>query len=104
MERNTLLAIALSALVLYSYAVIFPPPKQTVPLKNSQNTTAQVLAPTNSVPTVIPVNSGEQPTILLNKTSDYEIKTKNTNISFTNVGGLLHNVYFIGKVSISSLV
>ena len=35
--------------------------------------------------------------MLLNKTIDYEIKTTDSNISYTNVGGSLHNINFLSN-------
>ena len=97
MERNTLLAIVLSALVLFSYQAIFVAPKQAELLKNTQTNAAQSVINENPPLSTLPaINSGVT-TVAVNKTIDYESKTPNSNISYTNVGGSLHKIEFIGN-------
>ena len=50
MERNTLLAIVLSAIVLFTYQALFVPPKQPDLPKNTQPIAAQGIKETNSSP------------------------------------------------------
>ncbi len=95
MERNTLLAIVLSAVVLFSYQAIFIAPKQAELLKNSQLSAAQNVTEKSISPNIIVPNSGVETTSTVNKTQDYEIKTTNEDISYTNVGGSLHKIDFI---------
>jgi YidC/Oxa1 family membrane protein insertase len=104
MERNTLLAIVLSALVLFSYQAIFVAPKQATPvtgqtelLKNSQSTAAQSVSVTNNPQPVIAPNNAIETTNIINKTIDYELKTTDSDLSYTNVGGSLHNIDFLGN-------
>src|ERR1017187_4881509 len=97
MERNTLLAIVLSALVLFSYQAIFVAPKQQEILKNSQVLEKQSVSATNTPLATIPANNNTKTTNSVNKTEDYELKTTEQNISFTKVGGSLHNIDFIGN-------
>ena len=97
MERNTLLAIALSALVLFGYQAIFVPPKHENPQINAQVIATQVVSNVSSVATVSPANSVTEPTNLVNKTADYDIKTTADVFSFSNVGGSLHKIDFIGN-------
>jgi len=97
MERNTILAIILYALVLFAYQAIFVSPKQAGLSNNSQLNEAQgVSAISNPLPVTAPNNAIET-TSVVNKTIDYEIKTTDSDISYTNVGGSLHNVDFIGN-------
>ncbi len=105
MERNTLLAIVLSALVLFSYQAIFVAPKQALPqagqaelLKSSQSTAAQSVSSINTPSPATVQNNVIETTKLVNKTIDYEFKTIDADISYTNVGGSLHNVNFLGNI------
>ena len=97
MERNTLLAVILSALVLFSYQAIFTPPKQAEVAKNTQPIVTQSFSTINSPTTEIPQSSVTQTTNTVNKTADFELKTTDSNVSYTNVGGSLHNINFIGN-------
>ncbi len=97
MERNTILAIALSALVLFTYQAFFVAPKQAELLKTSQNIAAQSVSTISNPPAVITPNKASETTNIVNKTIDYEIKTTDSDISYTNVGGSLHSVDFIGN-------
>jgi len=97
MERNTLLAIVLSAAVLFSYQAIFVAPKQAGLLKNSQSTAAQSVSVINNPPSATAPNNSIETTNILNKTIDYKLKTTDSDISYTNVGGSLHNINFIGN-------
>ena len=99
MDRNTILAIVLSALVLFSYQAIFVAPKQTELLKNTQAIENKDVVQTSVVPQPATSTILKETTSLVKKTTDYEIKTKETNFSYTNVGGSLHNVDFIGNPS-----
>ena len=97
MERNTILAIVLSAVVLFTYQAIFVAPKQPDLLKNTQSTAVQnVTTQIAASSTISPVNTIES-TNALNKTIDYSIKTSESDISYTNVGGSLHNIDFLGN-------
>ena len=95
MERNTILAIVLSALVLFGYQAIFVPPKQSEPLKNSQTIAAQSVSATSSAQQAPIVSNTSETTNVINKTEDYEIKNKNAVYSYTNVGGSLHKIDFL---------
>jgi YidC/Oxa1 family membrane protein insertase len=104
MERNTVLAIVLSAIVLFVYQSIFVPPKQALPVTrqaevtiNSQSTGAQSFTSINAPPASIATKFSEETTNNVNKTSDYELKTTEAGISYTNVGGSLHNIDFLGN-------
>jgi len=99
MERNTLLAIALSAIALFSYQALFIAPKQAEALKNAQNNAVQSeIAPETTPVSALP-NAASEPTKYVEKKSDYNIKTTGSNIFFANVGGSLHNVVFEGSNS-----
>ena len=95
MERNTLLAIVLSALVLFSYQAIFAPPKQSDLLKNTQSIANNGVRETNNSPAVAAHDNVSEPTNIINKTTDYEFKTTESNISYTNMGGSLHKIDFL---------
>ncbi len=104
MERNTILAIVLSALVLFTYQAIFIAPKQALPktgqselLKSPQSTAAQNVSAINApLPETTP-NNVSVTTSTVKKTIDYELKTTDSDISYTNVGGSLHNIDFLGN-------
>jgi len=97
MERNTLLAIVLSALVLFTYQAIFIAPKQAESIKNSQNNAAQsVISTSNSPAATASVNNPETTNILKNATY-YEEKTTKSVFSYINVGGSLHKIDFTGN-------
>ena len=93
MERNTILAIILSAIVLFSYQAIFVAPKQ----KDSQSVAAQSVRAISSPLPATSLNNAIETTNIVNKTIDYETKTTDSDISYTNVGGSLHNVDFLGN-------
>lgn len=97
MERNTLLAIVLSAIVLFTYQAIFIAPKQAALLKNSQSTAAQNVTGINTPLSTISSNNETETTSAVNKTTDYELKTPEADISYTNVGGSLHKIDFLGN-------
>jgi YidC/Oxa1 family membrane protein insertase len=97
MERNTLLAIVLSALVLFGYQAIFVAPKQNELLKNSQVIETQTVSTTNSLQTTVPPINAIETTNIVNKTIDYKISTTKAEFSYTNVGGSLHKIDFIGN-------
>jgi len=97
MERNTILAIVLSMLVLFGYQAIFPAPKQPELINNAQINATQQVTSTSSSPAIVPQNNTSQTTSTVVKSTDYEIKTTNKDISFSNVGGALHNINFIGN-------
>jgi YidC/Oxa1 family membrane protein insertase len=94
MERQTLLAIVLSALVLFTYQAIFVAPQQVQKLKNSQSVATEEVKTINTSPSVISSNKPAEPTIPVSKTKDYSIESTNTNYSYTNMGGTLHNIEF----------
>jgi YidC/Oxa1 family membrane protein insertase len=97
MERNTLLAIVLSVVVLFAYQAIFTPPKQQATAINSQNiANINVTDKTSPQPTVS-ANSNTETTKAITKASDFELKTTDSNISFTNMGGSLHKIDFLGN-------
>lgn len=97
MERNTLLAIVLSAVVLFTYQAIFVPPKPPGILNNSQSTAAQSVSTINNPPPATVPISEVKTTKAVNKTIDYELKTTYSAISFTNMGGTLHTIDFLGN-------
>jgi len=97
MERNTLLAFALIAVVVLGYQAIFLPPKQAEQLKNTQVIAAHnlsVLAP--QATETLPNNQSQTTKAIINAT-EYYIKTTNTDFSYINVGGSLHKINFKGK-------
>ena len=95
MERNTFLAIILSAVVLFSYQAIFIAPKQEKSLKSIQNTVTSTAVGTNNSPEGKPASDFTQPTSSADKPDNYEIDTKNKNIFYTDVGGSLHKIVFL---------
>jgi len=97
MERNTLLAIVLSALVLFTYQAIFVAPKHAPLMTNAQIPEVQGVSAISSNPASVSGNSLSETTNVINKTSDYVSKTTQSEISYSNVGGSLHNVNFIGN-------
>lgn len=97
MERNTLLAIVLSALVLFTYQAIFVAPKQAETAINSQVNIVQNISAKSTPLPIMSSNNVTQPTTVVNKPADYIFKTPEANISFTNVGGSLHIIDFLGN-------
>ncbi|HEY5391858.1 MAG TPA: membrane protein insertase YidC [Hanamia sp.] len=97
MERNTLLAIVLSAVVLFAYQAIFPAPKQANLLKSSQTIAVHNVSTTGTVSVDEVSKNEEQSTGIVKRTIDYEITNPNSAFSFTNVGGSLHKIDFIGN-------
>jgi len=115
MERNTILAVVLSALVLFGYQAIFVSPKQP----NSLNVGADLVStrdkgkPTNASPAnelkpnntfvgadLVSARYNSRPSVGGSNpapTADYKIKTTETELSYTNVGGTLHNIDFLGN-------
>ena len=97
MERNTLLAIVLSALVLFTYQTMFVPPKQAIVQSNAQiNATQEIGSTNNSLPVSTPVSS-TQTTTSLEKPIDFVLKTTEAVFSYTKMGGSLHNIDFLGN-------
>jgi len=97
MERNTLLAIVLSAVVLFGYQAIFVAPKQVEQAKSAALVPTQTsIATSNSAISLSP-NVSQETTNAVLKTSDYNIKTTETNFLYSNMGGSLHQVDFIGN-------
>jgi YidC/Oxa1 family membrane protein insertase len=94
MERNTLLAIVLSAAVLFTYQSIFVAPKQAELLKNAQIIDTQRVSVINASLSGKILNNEEVPTKEDYKTEKYDLKTTYSNISYTSMGGSLHNVDF----------
>jgi len=99
MERNTLLAIVLSAAVLFTYQAIFVPPKPVEMLKNPQSTAVQSVSAINNPLSETAPNNSIKTTNVVNKTLDYELKTTDADISYTNLGGSLHKIDFSGNKS-----
>jgi len=97
MDRNTLLAIVLSAVVLFTYQAIFVAPKQVEVLKNPQVNAVEPVITVNSTPQAASANHQLETTSAIIKPVNYELKTKSMNLYFTNMGGSLHNVEFIGN-------
>lgn len=92
MDKNTILAIALSMVVLSLYQGIFVLPKREAMLKNTQVGAghAQPLQEAGST-SQSPVET-QKPTITNIKEEIYRIKTINIILELSNVGGLLHNI------------
>jgi YidC/Oxa1 family membrane protein insertase len=97
MERNTLLAIVLSALVLFSYQAIFIAPQKAKQLESSQNTAKQEVITKNNAPAVASSNSLTSTISSINLPADYKLETQRMDVSYINVGGSLHNVNFINN-------
>jgi YidC/Oxa1 family membrane protein insertase len=97
MDRNTILAIILSTLVLFTYQAIFVAPKQAEVTKSTQSTAVQSVTPISPSSTTSTPNISEETTNNINKTIDYELKTTEADFSYTNVGGSLHNIDFLGN-------
>ncbi len=94
MDRNTLLAIVLAAAVLFAYQTVFVPPKAPPSVNNPQNTAQQHVASNIDNQIAESQKTHELSTNVPDKTSDYDIKSTDKDISFTNVGGSLHKVEF----------
>jgi len=97
MERNTILAIVLSMVVLFAYQTIFVAPKQAQTVNSAQNSITPTLSATSNAPSAILPSNQPQPTGIIEKRISYESKTKESVISYTNVGGSLHKIDFIGN-------
>jgi len=97
MERNTILAIILSLFVLFSYQAIFVAPKQAELSKIPQTTTAQSLNANNNSSLAVSPNIDTQTTSAIIKTEDYKVSTKEAVFSYTNMGGSLHKIDFLGN-------
>ncbi len=95
MERNTLLAIVLSAAVLFLYQGIFAPPKPQKSLINSQINATQDITTNKVVQQDVNQNIQEKTTVNIEKPVDLKIETTGSVLSFTNVGGSLHNIEFL---------
>ena len=95
MERNTLLAIVLSAVVLFAYQAIFVAPKQAGMSKNSQSTGAQSVSTINNLSSSVTSNNTQETTSIVKKTADYELSATDSKFSYTNMGGSLHNIDFL---------
>jgi len=97
MERNTILAVVLSILVLLCYQTIFPAPKHPELPNNSQTIAANSVGSNSAIPSSTGVNTLQSTTNAVEKTTDFETKTTTTDLSYSNVGGSLHKVDFIGN-------
>ena len=95
MERNTILAIVLSALVLFGYQTIFVAPKQAELAKSEQvSTNPKEIEKTISAATVQSINETKSTNTSV-KPIEVILKTTNSEFYFSNVGGSLHNVNFL---------
>jgi len=97
MEKNTLLAVVLAALVFFVYQTVFIPPPHVATTTNSQNNVVQESVKTENSDTGASPAFKETPTSPIKKTIDFEIKSTNAIFYYTNVGGSLHKVDFIGN-------
>jgi len=95
MERNTILAVALSVLVLFTYQSIFQAPKTVKVSNSSQTIVSQQLASNNTtLPSVGNQESGTS-TSGLDEATTSIINTTKSSLYFTNVGAVLHKIDFI---------
>ena len=97
MEKNTLLAIVLSALVFFAYQALFAPPQHAQVAMNMQNNSAQEPTISNESVAGVPTSNNEETKKTIKKPVDYEIQSTGAVLSYTNVGGTLHNVAFSGN-------
>jgi len=97
MERNTLFAVVLSALVLFAYQAFFVPPKQVQISKTTQTTVNNSVTDNAVATTPSPASIYSQTTSVSEKTDDYTIENPQEHISYTNMGGSLHKIDFIGN-------
>jgi len=97
MERNTILAVMLACLVVFVYGTIFQSPKHSPALTNSQTTGNNI--DTSNYPASQAINTEitKQSTSEQIKTEIYKLSTTKSDISYTNVGGSLHNIDFLGN-------
>ena len=96
MEKNTFIAIILSALIFFAYQAIFVPPQHAQTVINAQiNATQEVTTKSASATETLP-NITEETKKPIEKHVDYEVKSTDTALYYTNVGGTLHNIDFIG--------
>ncbi|MDE2009539.1 MAG: membrane protein insertase YidC [Candidatus Omnitrophica bacterium] len=94
MERNTLLAIILSAVILFAYQAFFVPPKPTT-VVNAQLRQTAVVKNTPESPSHVKYS---EPTKAVKKSINYKIEAINSIFSYSDVGGLLHKIDFLGNV------
>ncbi|MDE2221676.1 MAG: YidC/Oxa1 family insertase periplasmic-domain containing protein [Candidatus Omnitrophica bacterium] len=97
MERNTLVAILLSAALLFTYQALFVAPKPLHTLNKSQLTQKNEVINEENIKESQPKKLNETTTSEVKKTDDYTIKTHKSIFSFSKVGGLLHNTKFLGS-------
>jgi YidC/Oxa1 family membrane protein insertase len=96
MERNTLIAIVLSALVLFAYQSIFTPPKLPETVNKLQVNGIKDVKDVTTPPAQ-PLDTKTTNTTI--KPEYFDIKTTQKDISFSNVGGSLHKIDFPGNIS-----
>jgi len=83
MDRNTILAVVLSA-VFYYLPAIFPASKHTESLKNVQSVAVESIGAKNASPIALFLMAKKNHQCH-KQVIDYEIKTTESNVSFTNV-------------------
>jgi len=95
MEKNTLTAIVLSALVFFAYQAFFVPPQQHAPMAvNMQNNTAQEATTKNNLATETLPKNNEEPKKAIKNSVDYKVQSTDVDLYYTNVGGDLHKAVF----------
>ena len=97
MEKNTLIAIVLSAAVFFAYQALFVPPQHPQTSINMQNNVAQEVTSKSSLATEpLPINN-EETKKTVKKPVDYETQSTDVVLSYTKVGGSLHSIGFPGN-------
>ncbi len=93
MERNTLLAIVLSVLVLFGYEIIFvAPAKRAELLKNSQSVANKELNKESTASSSVIALNQEKPTTASENAIISEIHSTRTTVELSNIGASLHKI------------
>lgn len=99
MDKNTILALFLSACVLFGYDAIFGVPKRAEMLKKKQEAAIAEVASKTDATTIVSnanpsskQNDSKKPLPVLFTAEDNDIVNQKTGISISNMGGALHNI------------
>ena len=91
MERNTIVAFLLCALIFIGYESIFPPPKPALVPQTLHNTTVTTQLSNTSTPMPLSNQSG----LPAFKPALFQMNSNPVQLSFSNEGGSLQNINFI---------
>ncbi len=92
MDKNTALALVLSACVLFGYDAFFGAPKRAEMLKKQQTIATKEVTTKSIVTSPEAPKTVTTPPAFTFKEENNDIKTTNTGFSLSNAGGSLHNI------------